>query len=147
MSFDGSEIGGNPVNLDLLQIQETSTLRDALEKIEGNHQGMVLTIDERGTVTGLVTDGDVRRRLLEGASLEEAISTFANRNFIWADVTCPRELLLKRLDQAIHVIPILDPHRRLTGIVSRNEVPRPAEESVYARARAPVRISFGGGGV
>lgn len=32
------------------------------------------------------------------------------------------------------------------GLVSRDHLPIQAEGAVYARARAPVRISFGGGG-
>jgi D-glycero-alpha-D-manno-heptose-7-phosphate kinase len=144
--MDGNEKGRYLVNIELFQILETATLRDALVKVESNHHGMILAIDEKGSVTGLATDGDVRRKLLEGASLDDAIATCVNRNFVWADMTCSRELLLKRLDQAIRIIPVLDKNRRLTGIVSRKEVPRLIEETVYARARAPVRISFGGGG-
>jgi D-glycero-alpha-D-manno-heptose-7-phosphate kinase len=53
---------------------------------------------------------------------------------------------LKQLDQRIHVLPVLDTSRRLTSIVSRDHLPVQAEEPVYARARSPVRISFGGGG-
>jgi D-glycero-alpha-D-manno-heptose-7-phosphate kinase len=44
------------------------------------------------------------------------------------------------------VIPILDQAKRLTGIVSRDHLPAQIEERIYARARSPVRISFGGGG-
>jgi D-glycero-alpha-D-manno-heptose-7-phosphate kinase len=46
----------------------------------------------------------------------------------------------------IRVIPLLDAARHLVGLVSRDHLPLQAEGAVYARARAPVRISFGGGG-
>ena len=45
---------------------ESASLRDALTKIETNRHGMILTVDVHGAVTGLATDGDIRRRLLEG---------------------------------------------------------------------------------
>jgi D-glycero-alpha-D-manno-heptose-7-phosphate kinase len=134
------------VNLDLFLISESASLRDALQQIESNHHGIVLTTDLVGRVTGLATDGDVRRTLLDGALLTGTVASCANPNFVWADAESPRELLLKQLDNRIHVIPLLDESRRLTGIVSRDYLPRQTEEPVYARARSPVRISFGGGG-
>jgi D-glycero-alpha-D-manno-heptose-7-phosphate kinase len=59
---------------------------------------------------------------------------------------CIQESLLKKLDGHIRVIPILDENRRLISVVTRDFFPIQAEKKVYARARAPVRISFGGGG-
>jgi D-glycero-alpha-D-manno-heptose-7-phosphate kinase len=134
------------VSLHLFVISEGASLRDALAQIEANHHGIVLTADTAGFVVGLATDGDIRRRLLGGASLDDSIATCANSNFIWADEATPREMLLKQLDHRIRVIPLLDSSRHLTGIASRDRLPVQREEPVYARARAPVRISFGGGG-
>lgn len=134
------------MSLDLFLIPEDAPLREALLRIEANHQGIVLTTSVSGIVAGLATDGDIRRKLLEGASLDDPVSCCSNTNFVWADQATPRETLLKQLDQRIRVIPLLDAARRLTGIVSRNQLPVQAEEPIYARARSPVRISFGGGG-
>lgn len=134
------------MSLTSFQIAETATLREALVQIEANHHGVVLTINAQGAVTGLATDGDVRRRLLDGATLEDAIASCANQDFVWADSKSSRELLLKQLDSRIQVIPLLDGDRKLAGVVSRDYLPRQIEEPIYARARSPVRISFGGGG-
>lgn len=134
------------MSLDLFLIAETATLREALARIEANRHGIVLTTGEADAVTGLATDGDIRRRLLQGASLGDAVSSCANTEFVWVDQAAPRELLLKQLDQRIRVIPLLDSARRLCGVVSRDQLPVQVEERVYARARSPVRISFGGGG-
>lgn len=134
------------MSLDLFLISETASLRDALAQLDANHHGIILTTNYSGVAVGLATDGDIRRKLLEGASLEDAVSSCANPNFVWADSATSRELLLKQLDHRIRVIPLLDADRRLTGIVSRDYLPAQIEEPVYARARSPVRISFGGGG-
>ncbi len=134
------------MSLELFLISETASLRDALTQLDANHHGIILTTNSSGVTVGLATDGDVRRKLLEGASLDDAVASCANPNFVWADSATSRELLLKQLDHRIQVIPLLDADRRLTGIVSRDYLPVQVEEPVYARARAPVRISFGGGG-
>lgn len=134
------------MNLNLFLIAENAPLREALIKIEANHYGIILTVDYDKVVTGLATDGDVRRKLLEGASLDDSIVSCTNPEFVWADQSTSRELLLKQLDHRIRVIPLLDAARRLTGIISRDHFPVQVEEPTYARARSPVRISFGGGG-
>jgi D-glycero-alpha-D-manno-heptose-7-phosphate kinase len=134
------------MNLDVFTIAETALLREAMEKIEANKHGVVFTTSLDGVVTGLLTDGDVRRKLLESATLLDVIASCSNTDFVWADGESSRELLLKQLDHQIKVIPLLDKDRRLTGIVSRDDLPKQIEEPVYARARSPVRISFGGGG-
>jgi D-glycero-alpha-D-manno-heptose-7-phosphate kinase len=134
------------VNLDLFLISETASLRDALARLDANHHGVILTTNGAGRATGLATDGDVRRKLLDGGSLDDRIASCVNTDFVWADSSTPRELLLKQLDHRIQVIPLLNPSGKLVGIVSRDYLPVQIEEPVYARARSPVRISFGGGG-
>ena len=134
------------MSLASFQIAETATLREALVQIEANHHGMVLTTNALGAVTGLATDRDAPRRLLDRPPLEDAIAPCANQDFVGADSKTSRELLLKQLDSRIQVIPLLDAKRKLVGLVSRDYLPRQVEEPTYARARSPVRISFGGGG-
>lgn len=134
------------MTLSLFVIPTSASLRDALLRISANKHGLVLTTGPDGTVLGLATDGDIRSRLIDGASLDDAIGPLANLNFVWADEATPRERLLKQLDSHIRVIPLLDGQRRLKGIVSRDHFPVQAEQPIYARARAPVRVSFGGGG-
>jgi D-glycero-alpha-D-manno-heptose-7-phosphate kinase len=109
--------------LDLFLISQDAPLREALGRIEANHHGIILTTNPAGTVTGLATDGDIRRRLLAGASLEDRIASCANVDFVWADEATSRELLLKQLDQRIRAIPVLDSARRLTAMVSRDHLP------------------------
>lgn len=134
------------MQLDIFRVAASASLREALQRIESNHHGVIFVIDASGTVSGLATDGDIRRRLLDGGTLNESVAQCANPDFVWESSAAPRELLLKKLDHRIRVIPLLDADRRLVGLVSRDHLPIQAEGAVYARARAPVRISFGGGG-
>lgn len=138
--------GGETLNFDLFLVTFDSTIEQTLAKIEGNHLGFTLVQSENKQIIGLVTDGDIRRNLLNGKSLSSPISDTMNRDFTWASNQSPREQLLKMLDSRIRFIPILDENKRLVGIVTKDEIPLLEERKVYARARSPVRISFGGGG-
>ena len=87
--------------MEKFKILETESLRAALKCIESNHLGVVFTVNDAGVVTGIATDGDIRRKLLENASLDMPIKTAANPNFFWANQGTSREELLKKLDWLI----------------------------------------------
>ena len=127
-------------------INEETSIKNALLKLDENHYGIIFIETVVGEVVGLATDGDIRRALLRGVSLEDSVSNCVNRDFVWAGLDTPREQLIKRLDSTIRVIPILDKFKKLCSIISKDFLPLETQKSLYIRARAPVRISFGGGG-
>jgi D-glycero-alpha-D-manno-heptose-7-phosphate kinase len=127
-------------------INKNQSVQNALSIIENNHLGFVLIKDDIDKIIGIVTDGDIRRSMLKGISLLDCIVCCINNDFISASVDTPRELLLKQLDHKIKVIPILDSERKLVSIVTKDHIPQKLEQKVFARAKSPVRISFGGGG-
>jgi D-glycero-alpha-D-manno-heptose-7-phosphate kinase len=134
------------MHLDNFHVPKSATLRQALLCIEANHHGVIAITADDGAVCGIATDGDIRRRLIDGGSLDDEITVCSNQDFLWEKPETSRELLLKKLDHSIRVIPLLDSAMRLVGIVSRDHLPLKLEGAIYARARSPVRISFGGGG-
>lgn len=134
------------INLDKCVVYEKASIKQALKIIDENSHGFIFTVDESEKVTGIATDGDIRRALIDGVSLDNEISSCSNANFLWASDKESREQLLKKLDSQIRFIPVLDSAHKLKYIVSNNFVPLAAEQEVYIRSRAPVRISFGGGG-
>lgn len=127
-------------------VDERTSIKEALKKINENQYGFVFTTDQNLKVTGLATDGDIRRALIDGSNLEDNILTCTNHNFIRASLDTPREQLIKKLDTHIQFIPILDNDQKLQYVVSNDFLPLTNEQDVYIRARAPVRMSFGGGG-
>jgi len=133
-------------NLSNFIVKQSTSLNEVLKFIEINQHGVAFAVNSDGKVIGIVTDGDIRRKLIESASLDDSVEVCLNKDFVWADEESSRELLLKQLDHHIRVIPILNKNKHLVDLVSRDYLPIQQEEKTYARARAPVRISFGGGG-
>ena len=130
----------------LLQINSNSTLRESLERIDENHLGLILVNNESGSIIGLATDGDIRRKLLSNGTLDDTIGSCCNKNFVWSSTSTSREKLLKLLDKRVKFIPILDDDLKLVDYVTRDQIPISKEGQFFAQARAPVRVSFGGGG-
>jgi D-glycero-alpha-D-manno-heptose-7-phosphate kinase len=127
-------------------VDDKTTLMNAMKKLDDNHSGFLFTTDKEGSVNGLATDGDIRRALLNGINLSDSILKCANKNFFYFHVNTPREKILKRLDEDFQFVPLLDANKKLCSIITRDYLPLREEEPIYVRARAPVRVSFGGGG-
>ena len=78
-------------------VDENSSIKDALKKVDKNHNGFVFTCDEVEKITGLATDGDIRRSLLKGATLDDKVLLSANRDFVRENTHATRENLIKKL--------------------------------------------------
>ena len=133
------------MNLKNFLISKDASIKDALKAIEKNAHGVIFTVDKSDSVLGIATDGDIRRKLLDGINLESSISLCVNVDFYWAEMSC-LESLIKKLDEKLKIIPILGKDKKLIDIVTNDSMPILDEEAVYIRSKSPVRISFGGGG-
>jgi D-glycero-alpha-D-manno-heptose-7-phosphate kinase len=129
-----------------LVVQENASIKSALEQISQNKHGMILVENSERRIIGIATDGDIRKALLKGFVIEDSISECINYDFVWLDTDATREQLIKKLDSNIKVIPILNKSGLLQSIVTKDYLPLKKEKLTYIRSRAPVRVSFGGGG-
>ncbi len=127
-------------------IPATASIEDAFRQLNSNRMGILFAEDSSSRIVGCVTDGDIRRQLLLDGNLSASLSSFMNTNFVWAPAGTSREQILKLLDHRVQFVPILDSQRQLVDICSRDEFAADSESEVFARGRAPARITFGGGG-
>lgn len=134
------------MNISILSINQHQTIKEALALIDQNMCGCIFIADNNNSICGVATDGDIRRGLLDGLTLQHGVGECANKDFVWAGIHDNREQLLKMFDRKIKVIPVLDNERKLVDVFTRDRLPGQTEKKVYTRSKSPVRISFGGGG-
>lgn len=127
-------------------ISRSSTIREGLATISSNLIGMVFILGEDEQVIGVATDGDIRASLLSKVSLSDSIELAFNSNFVWRRDTDSHESILKLLDSRIRAIPILDANMRFVDVITSEKISAVVEKGIFARSKAPVRISFAGGG-
>lgn len=132
--------------LGFYQINQKATIQDAMEAISVNQSGFILCINDLNQVQGLITDGDIRRFLIQKNDTSVEISTFMNKQFVFVSEDESKEQVLKLLDKRIRVIPVLDHSKKLLDIYTKNNMPMRDEGSIFFRSKAPVRVTFGGGG-
>lgn len=131
--------------LESVRIPATASIQDAFHQLNSSGMGILFAEDSGFRIIGCVTDGDIRRQLLDNGDLTVSLSAFMNTKFVWARAGTSREQILKLLDHRVHFVPILDDDRQLVDICSREEFAADAESEVFVRGRAPARITFGGG--
>ena len=117
-------------NIENYLINEGTTIKSALLKVGVNKAGLVFLQTDNNKVIGVATDGDIRRALLRGVSIDDDINNCVNKDFFSAETDTPREQLIKQLDNNIRVIPILDKLGKLTSIVSKDYLPLDNERSI-----------------
>lgn len=120
-------------------------VQTALRKIEDNTKGILIVL-HNSVVVGVVTDGDIRRYLLDGPlNYKEKVRNVCNTNFIHALESEPYEKVISLFSKKIKFLPILDANGVLVDIqfadmTNRKSIPEKIS------SRAPARITFGGGG-
>lgn len=98
-------------------IKPDNTIRDALEIINNEALRVVLVVDEGHALLGVVTDGDIRRGLLNNLPLTESVSEVMNTNPTTALEESSREELIELMEsRGILSIPLLDASDKVVGL-------------------------------
>ena len=121
-------------------ISNDSSLQDALAMLDRNHRQFLAIVDAEGEFVGTLTDGDVRRGLLRGLSLNTSINECVNVNPIIASVSTSRfDIEEKFKSTKVSAIPVLN-ERRLVEVVFLEDLSKPQ------KVNAKVLIMAGGRG-
>ncbi|MDN5849924.1 MAG: nucleotidyltransferase family protein [Nitrococcus sp.] len=100
-------------------VMPSTRIRDALQKIDELALQIVAVVNDEGRLVGSVTDGDARRGILQGLSLEEPVSRIMNSDPLTADpqVTWPDAMRIMH-QHRIHQLFIVNEAGILIGLVT-----------------------------
>lgn len=101
-----------------LTIDAFATILDAVRVVDEGGEGIAFVCDGGGAVLGTLTDGDIRRALLAGASLtDRTLESIMRREFVHVTGAIGRaEVLDIMRARNVHQVPVLDADRRLCGL-------------------------------
>lgn len=113
----------DPAEMEALSVGTAATLREVFVAIDRGSRQIALVIDPVGKLVGTVTDGDVRRALLRGATLETPVTEAMQVDFssikLGDDPQMARDLMLRR---KIHQIPVVDSEQHLIDLVHLDDL-------------------------
>lgn len=93
---------------DEMLVLETTGLRDTLQAIQRNARGIAFVVSKDRTLKGVVTDGDVRRAILRGLSLDAPAGQFMTSNPVTVESGASAERILSRMSEKIRYVPVID---------------------------------------
>lgn len=110
------------INLSKFIIENYATLLEALKKLEENKKRFLLVQLESGTICGTITDGDIRRAIIQNSNLNEPVKSFLNKNFshlcIESDFS---EVCEKFREDKVEFLPVLDKQGKLLNILTKKQ--------------------------
>ena len=106
-----------------LVVSPAASIRETLEAITKNSRQAVVVVDADGRLAGLVTDGDLRRAILRGVSLDAPIPQAMNPRPTVASATIDRgeALSLMRARRMRH-LPLVDGGGRVVDVLLLEEL-------------------------
>ena len=123
-----------------LLLDPTATVRDAIACIDAGAIEIALVVDSERRLLGTITDGDVRRGLLRGLSLDAGLDGVIHRTPITARAGTGREGLLRLMtEHGIEQVPLLEDDGRVADIAFLRHL-------VEERPNTPVVLMAGGQG-
>ena len=92
-----------------IAIRRDASIRDGLEVIDTGGIQIALVVDENAKLQGVVTDGDIRRGILQGVDLDASVTTVMNPDPVTASPDETRSRLIEMMkSRRIHQIPVVD---------------------------------------
>ena len=125
----------------VLELRASDNIRKAISVIENGHVQFAFVVDDNQKLIGTITDGDIRRALIRGDSLNTSVDKMMCTEFrsLPSNATESEAISMMRRE-VLHQVPALDEQGRVVRLFL-------LEELIKSEARAnPVVIMAGGKG-
>jgi dTDP-glucose pyrophosphorylase/CBS domain-containing protein len=131
------------INTADISIGERATILDAMQTINKSDARIALVVDKHGKLVGSITDGDIRRGLLAGQTLESPAFVVMNKAPFVMPYSTPRQDLLNIMQERdIRQIPLVRDDGTFAGITTESLL----EGISHIPRSNPVVIMAGGKG-
>lgn len=106
-----------------ISIYENESIRNSLKKLNKTAHKVLLIVDKDQRLLGTITDGDIRRHILRGKSLEDDISEVFNRNPHYLKKENFSINLVKKImiEKKMELLPILDKENKVIDFITWNQ--------------------------
>lgn len=96
---------------------------DALKKLNENPALTLFLIDSEEHVCGSLTDGDIRRGLINGLDINDPVSDFCHREFLFIDKNSDQLRTLRKAKKSrIRILPIINEEKKLIKVIDLHEI-------------------------
>ncbi|WP_300454574.1 aminotransferase class I/II-fold pyridoxal phosphate-dependent enzyme [Accumulibacter sp.] len=110
-------------DIKLLAVSRKTSLREALARLDLTGAGLLLLVGTDGCFERTVTDGDLRRLLLNGAGLDSSLEQLPpKQSQVIARGASRREALDRMNHHGINHLPVIDENNQVVEVLDRKEI-------------------------
>ncbi|WP_151949787.1 nucleotidyltransferase family protein [Aliarcobacter butzleri] len=110
-------------NIEDIIVKETTSIKEVLQIIDKSSKQLAIVVDKNKKLLGTISDGDIRRALLNNMSLNETVKNIYFKNPTVANINNSKEEIINICRvKKIHQIPVVDDNGNLIGIEILDEL-------------------------
>jgi dTDP-4-amino-4,6-dideoxygalactose transaminase len=111
------------IDVSAISVQRTAVIRDALLRLDRAACGILLLLEKDGTFERTITDGDIRRLLLQGCEIGDSLQKLPTIESIVLHKGYSQEDALAIMNEnVINHLPVIDAQRRVIKVLDRREL-------------------------
>jgi len=111
-------------------LNPNSTIKEALKIIDSGAMRIALVVDTNDKLVGTLSDGDIRRGLLNNLSLTDTIESIIFKTPTVCTISDSKEKILEiAVTKKIYQIPIVDHNGKVVGIEEVDELLKPKKQN------------------
>ena len=111
--------------VDKLLSIESNSIKETMQIIDTNVLGVAFIVNESRQLTGIATDGDIRRAIIKGINVESSIKEVMNSDPIIADENSSEIQLLNIMKKNhIKILPLMDEKNTVKDFALLDEIER-----------------------
>ena len=112
-----------PTDLTKFTVSPNHSLHQTMQTIDVNGYGIALVIDPNQTLLGVVTDGDIRKSIINGTPLHVPITQVMNPSpYVLEENSNIPELFSIVLDKKIRGLPVIDKDKKVEDLLLGEEI-------------------------
>ncbi len=129
-------------------IYKTASIQDSLNSIDNSGSKCLVVVDKNNKMLGTLSDGDVRKAILNGKKLSYKITTIFNKKpkFLTEEKYTKLKAQNLFLNFLLDLIPIVTSNKTITKIIKMDDVFQKVSKKNIKKSSLPVVIMAGGKG-
>lgn len=106
-------------NIDKIKVKYDKNIKNTIQVIDRGTLQIALVIDENNKLLGTVTDGDVRRAIINGVSLDEPVEKIMNKDFTSLPINSSKDKIKNKLvNENIKQLPLVDKDNHVIDLIT-----------------------------
>lgn len=111
------------IDIAAISVKRTTTIRDALVRLDQAAFGMLLLLEPNGVFERTITDGDIRRLMLQGRGMDDSLQELPRiESVVLQDDYTQESALVMMNKNIINHLPVLNSERMVIKVLDRKEL-------------------------